>query len=459
MENKSFKNNKLIFLLSLAVTVFLIFLYLNAYILHWDFVLIGVFHELLIIPFWIGELVLLFFSIRGFILTKYSLKSYSFLATIILLVNILLTWSSFADMMATSTVKSAPLQVRGLSGITAIAGGGRNSIVLCNDSTVKNWGYNRWFQLGDGTNNTTGCLCKYTPVKVSGLTSVIELAGGMWYSLALKNDGTVWAWGLNNTGQLGDGTTTERTIPIQVSGLTGITTISAGGWHSLALKNDGTVWAWGSNGNYQLGDLNYTTCKSIPIQVSSLTEIKAIKAQYKYSLALKNDGTVWLLGQHNKDQLWGGVITHRTPMQVSGLTDIIAITGGQYHSLALKKDGTLWAWGENSEGQLGDGTTTDRNTPIQVIGITGITTIAGGDFYSLALKKDGTVWAWGENNTGQLGDGTTTDRTVPVQVTGLTGIKAIVGGGSHSLALKNDGTVWAWGWNDYGQLGSNVNDR
>ena len=336
----------------------------------------------------------------------------------------------------------------------SINGGASHSLALCNNNTVRAWGYNNQGQLGDST-----IIDKLVPVSSAiGLTDVIAIEGGGNHSLALKSDGTVWAWGDNYSGELGDGTATDKLIPVQVTGLTDIISISSKSGHSLALKNDGTVWAWGHNGYGELGD-GTTVNKNIPVQVIGLTNIIGVSTGLWHSLALKNDGTVWTWGANNTGQLGDGTTTSKlTPVQVSGLTNIIAIAGGYgkpigSHSLALKSDGTVWAWGHNYYGQLGDGTTTNRTSPVQVTGLNNMIKIEAGTFFSIALKSDGTVWAWGNNSYGQLGDGTTTGSLIPVETLGLINISLITSGGDHSLALKSDGTVWTWGYNYYGQLG------
>ena len=311
-------------------------------------------------------------------------------------------------------------------------------------------GSNNYGQLGDGTTAN-----KTAPGLVSSLSGVIAIDCGIEHSLALKSDGTVWAWGRNGNGQLGDVTTTNSSSPVQASGLTGVIAIAVGGNHSLALKSDGTVWAWGFNQYGQLGD-STTTQRTTPVQVSGLSGVIAIASGGYHSMALKSDGTVWAWGYNSNGygQLGDGSTTDRTtPVQVSLIGGVVAIAGGGYHSMALKSDGTVWAWGANYYGQLGDGSTTNRTTPVQVSGLTGAVAIAGGGNHSLALKSDGTVYAWGHNNRGQLGDGTTTQRYTPVLLSDLTGVVRIECGDSHSMALKSDGTVYAWGENGSGQLG------
>ncbi|MBI4929735.1 MAG: T9SS type A sorting domain-containing protein [Bacteroidetes bacterium] len=329
-----------------------------------------------------------------------------------------------------------------------VSSGRFHSLFTCNIGSAKSAGLNLTGQLGDGTTAN-----KLSPVQVSGFTAnIMAVSGGKNHSLFLKNDGTVWACGYNNYGQLGDGTNTQRNSPVQVSGLTGITAIANKENHSLFLKSDSTVWACGFNASGVLGD-GTTVDKSTPVQVSGLTGIIAIAAGGDHSIFLKSDGTVWACGNNTQWQIGDGTgITRTTPVQVSGLTGIIAITTGYYHSLFLKSDGTVWASGSNN-GTYGDGNINSSPVPVQSL-ITGVIAIgAGTGGYSLFVKNDGTVWGSGANSYGQLGNGNTTDVTTPVQASGLANIIAATGGNAFSLFVKNDGTVWACGQNSYGQLG------
>ncbi len=328
---------------------------------------------------------------------------------------------------------STPVRVDDLSDVTSISAGGWYSLALKSDGLLKAWG-------------------QVSGQQTISLDGVVSISAGEGHSLALKADGTVWAWGRNDSGQTGVpntpitrtyGTTTslevpDVIIPTQVTNLTEVIAVAAGYAHSIALKSDGTVWAWGNNKSKQLGNGN-TTGSSSPVQVEGLSSIIAIVAGDYHSLAVKSDGTVWGWGFNMLGQL-GDVTTviSSPPVQAKGLTGVLAVSGGNSHSLALEADGTVWAWGDNSYGQLGDGTNTNRNTPVQVNGLSGVTAISSGQIYSMALKSDGTVWAWGLNQYGQLGNGTTISSNVPVQVSGLTNIVAISAGNEHSLALTGN---------------------
>ncbi len=291
------------------------------------------------------------------------------------------------------------------------------------------------------------------------------IAAGFKHGMALKSDGTVWTWGGNEYGQLGDGTTTNRSTPVQTAGLTSVVAIAASDRHTASLKSDGTVWTWGDNSSGQLGDSTRTD-RSIPDQVTSLSDVIALAAggisilmgtiplDEHHTIALKSDGRVWTWGENSSGQLGDGTTTDRyTPIRVSGISGVVAIAAGNWHTGALKSNGEVWAWGSNSSGQLGDGTTTRSAIPVRVTGLGNVTAIATGSWHTVALKSDGTVWAWGSNSSGQLGNGATTQSAIPVQVTGLGNVAAIAAGYVHTMALKSDGTVWTWGFNDEGQLG------
>ena len=288
---------------------------------------------------------------------------------------------------------------------------------------------------------TTSSVSSGTYTITTSTASIISVSAGSSHTVALKSDGTVWRWG--------SGTLT----PVQVSGLTGVIAVSAGGDHTVALKSDGTVWAWGSNSFGELGD-GTTTNRSTPVQVSGLTGIVAVSSGSSYTVAVKSDGTVWAWGYNGYGALGDGTTTNRlTPVLVSGLTSVVAFSASSFNTTALRSDGTVWAWGRNNMGQIGDGTTTNRLTPVQVSGLTGATTVSSGNSTSFVVRSDGTVWASGLNDFGQLGNGSNLNSNVLVQVSGLTGVIAVSANESHTAAIRSDGTVWGWGLNSGGALG------
>jgi len=316
------------------------------------------------------------------------------------------------------------------------------------------WGYNWSGQLGDGT--TTNRL---TPVYVSGLANgVSAIAAGLGHTCALTAGGGVKCWGRNMEGQLGDGTTTDRLTPVDVSGLaSGVSAIAAGNWHTCALTAVGVVKCWGYNGYGQLGD-GTTTDRLTPVDVSGLTSgVSAITAGGGHTCALTAGGGVKCWGWNGFGQLGDGTTVRRlTPVSVSGLTSgVSAIAAGSSHTCALTAGGGVKCWGLNGDGQLGDGTTINRRTPVDVSGLAiWVFAIAAGNSHNCALTLGGGVKCWGWNGNGQLGDGTTTDRHTPVDVSGLaSGVSAIAAGQSHTCALAVEGGVKCWGANWVGQLG------
>jgi len=342
---------------------------------------------------------------------------------------------------------------------SAISAGYSHSLVVMADGTAWACGDNSNGQIGDGTRGAN----RYKLVEALGLSGVTNIAGGRNHTVALLSDGTVWAWGDNAYGQLGNGTNTDSSVPVQVSDLSGLTgvvvAVAAGADHTVALQADSSVWAWGNNGSGQLG--NGTNINSfVPVQVPGLTGVVAVAAGAVHTVALKDDGSVWAWGDNYFGKLGDGTGTNSfVPVQVSGLTGVTAIAAADSHTVALKSDGSVWAWGANGFGQLGDGTVgIARWTPVPVVGLSsGVVAIAAGYWHTMAAKSDGSAWTWGWNMMGQLGDGTTTTRTTPVRVSGLTtGVVTVAAGQYHSLALKSDSTVWAWGNNSAGQLGDNT---
>lgn len=349
---------------------------------------------------------------------------------------------------ATSTDTSqTPTRAFGVSGVTAVSGTDSNGYALRSDGTVWSWGLNAGGQLGNGkagAGDVPGLNLSYftsaVPVQVSGLTNVTAIAG----SHALRSDGTVWAWGTNYMWDLGDGNTDDTAIaavPVQVTGLTGVVAIAGDLGSIYALKSDGTVWSWGQNVFGELGNGtsgNETVCSAnegispvgpncasaVPVQVAGLTGVTAIGV----GRAAKSDGTVWRWGPRNFPN------QDNAPVLIPGLSNVKQFASGGSSDYALLADGTVRAWGNNFNGSWGDGETCApacyTDTPVTVSGLSGVTEISGGVTTGYALRSDGTVVAWGGGQNGELGDGNeSSSSNVPVQVPGLAGVTAIGNGG------------------------------
>lgn len=357
-------------------------------------------------------------------------------------------WKTGAD---PSAVAAASYAITGSVAAPAVVAGDRHTVAVRPDGLVWAWGANGSGEVGIGSTASPQLL----PRIVAGLTGATRVAGSASSSLAVRTDGTVTGWGLNgSSAKLGDGTTaTTRLLPVATLGLTDVVALSATSDHSLALRSDGSVWAWGNNSTGEIGD-GTTTQHLTPVAVSGLTSITAVAAGRDFSLAVKQDGTLWAWGRNNSNQLGDGTTTSSSvPQQVPGVSGATAVAAGALHGLALLADGTVLGWGRNVEGQVGDGTTTQRPTPVLVAGLIGIVAIAAGTDFSLALDANGVVWSWGSNLHGELADGSTTNRASPAAIGGLQSIVSITAGGGHVFAVQSDGTVWGWGWNHVGQVG------
>jgi alpha-tubulin suppressor-like RCC1 family protein len=324
------------------------------------------------------------------------------------------------------------------------------------------WGLNsNWGQLGDGT-----MVSKSSPVQIGTGLTWASITGGGGHSLATQTNDTFWSFGYNgfyfSVGQLGDGTTINKSSPVKIGVLTTWATVSAGAWHSLAVKTDGTLWSFGNNNNYnmgaggQLGD-GTTINKSSPVKIGALTTWATVAGGTYHSLAVKTDGTLWSFGYNKTGYLGDGTtINKSSPVKIGALTTWMSVAAGKAsasHSLAIQTNGTLWVWGANTNGRLGDGTTLSKSSPVQIDSLTSWASVSAGGTHSLAIQTNGTLWAWGANTNGRLGDGTTVSKSSPVQIGNLTTWASVSAGGTHSLAIQTNGTLWAWGANTNGRLG------
>lgn len=340
-----------------------------------------------------------------------------------------------------------PRQIQ--SDIRVLSIGPYHSLAIKADGSLWVWGINAYGGLGDGTT-----VDSFVPKRIGN--GYVSAVAGAWYSLAVKDDGTLWSWGQNSNGQLGDGTTVDRPTPLQIG--SGFRSVAAGWNHSLGLKSDGSLWAWGDNFRGTLGD-GSTTDRMIPKQIGE--GFVAVFASRTNSTALHRDGSLWTWGSDG----YGRLDSTKTvvPKQI-GTGFVVA--AAHAHGLALKSDGSLWTWGPGGP-LLGDRTKTDRSRPEQIdiqfiwdptkggnivrVG-NQIAAIAVGDGHSLALTKDGRVLGWGYNFCGQLGDTGLSDHERPVIVSGLNEVVSVFAAAETSFAVKKDGTVWLWGRNIIPQL-------
>lgn len=325
--------------------------------------------------------------------------------------------------------------------------------------TLWGWGANGSGQLGDETTDD-----KSSPVQtICGGSNWVDVACGYYTAIAIKNDGTLWSWGDNNHGSIGDETTDDKSSPVQtICGGNNWAKVASGCYwdHNFAIKTDGTLWGWGYNSNGELG-CGDTDNRSSPIQtIVGGTDWLKVSSGGRHTAAIKTDGSLWVWGDNDYGQLGDNTTDPvSSPIQtITGGYNWVNLACGERFMAAIKDNGTLWMWGQNGDGQLGLNDTDDRSSPIQTfIGGTDWKKVSCGNNHIAVIKNDGTLWTWGDNSDGQLGTGDTDDRSSPVQtVCGGSNWKHVSCGQNNTAAIKNDGTLWVWGYNSNGELGDNA---
>ncbi|MEM7130572.1 MAG: C13 family peptidase [Chloroflexota bacterium] len=359
-------------------------------------------------------------------------------------------------LLASPSIQETHSALVPLSDIAQLVGGWEHTCALTNSGSVLCWGRNNDGQLGDGS--TTD---KSTPVAIRELSSgVSSISTGAFHTCALTSSGGVLCWGRNSDGQLGDGSTTDKSTPVAVNGLSsGVTAISAGSFHTCALTNS-SVQCWGSNGSGQLGN-GSTTSSSTPVLSNPTSAVIAVTTGDEHScVRVVRGGAVYCWGDNGSGQLGNGSTTSSdTPVSVIGFpNDITAISAGGDHSCAITDNDDVVCWGSNDFGQLGNGSTIASSIPLAVNNLSGsISAIRAGSFHTCALTSNESVQCWGRNDFGQLGNGSNARSTTPVDVRDLSGgVIAITSGSFHACALSTTGGTQCWGRNGFGQLGDGI---
>ena len=363
------------------------------------------------------------------------------------------TYGQLGD--GTTVTKSVPVQI-GTATWSNVAvtvsgwGFGNVSAAIQTNGSLWMWGRNEVGQLGQ-----SDLIHRSVPTAVGALTSWSNSKISTGYqSLVVKSDGSLWTWGLNNYGQLGAGTVTSRSSPVQVGTYQNWATASFGLQHGAAIRPNGTLWVWGRNDYGQSGLSEATTVlRSSPVQVGTLNDWSTVVCSKENGtmVAIKTDGSLFTWGNNTNGQLAKiDIVSRSSPVQI-GANTWSSVSAGNFHVVAVQTNGSLWSWGRNDWGQLGDGTVINRSSPVQISG-TWLAATTGYD-HTIAIKSDGTLWTWGRNDKGQLGQGDIVSRSVPIQIGLINTWSKISAGISHSIAVKTDNTGWAIGDNTWGQLG------
>jgi alpha-tubulin suppressor-like RCC1 family protein len=336
----------------------------------------------------------------------------------------------------------------------SISTGFDHSCALRKDGTVWCWGYNGYGQLGDGTTKTRSYAARVPGLKRPIKTVVVHGT----HSCALDDEASLWCWGLNGDGQLGDGTKENRLQPVLVRALRNqVQSFSLGTGYTCAVHSNHSLWCWGQNTHSQLGD-GTTESKDLPVQVKSLgNQISSVTTGAFHTCALLRDGSIWCWGSDIVSRLKFKIEATRLPTQVPSFgTTVASLSAGFLHTCALLHDGSVWCWnGVRNEDSTQYKKEQNRYTqPFQISSFPKpIRALSSGIRHNCALAVDGYVWCWGANPEGQLGDGTTSPRPSVVRVLYLDNATGISAGATNSCATLKDGSIWCWGKNHRGQLG------
>jgi len=329
------------------------------------------------------------------------------------------------------------------SSFVSVAASLNTSFVVRPNGSLLSWGGTRYGELGNGIADRDQITS--TPVEI--LDDVVSIHGGWYQAMAIRSDGSLWGWGRNSAGVFGDGTREDRPYPAPIMGDVATVSISSSSvGHVLAVRTDGSLWAWGRNFHGQIGiGTNSSNDENEPQFI--LDNVIAVSAGNEHSMAIRIDNTLW--GWGHRDPLGIEVESLTMPYPAKIMDDVIAVSAGGMHTLAIRSDNSLWAWGRNGTGQIGNGTTTNQYYPIRIM--ENVIAIATGGDHSVALTADGAVWTWGSNRAGVLGDGTNTRQLSPMRV--MENAVAIETGPSHMLVITDDGSLWGFGSNAHGRLG------
>jgi len=324
-----------------------------------------------------------------------------------------------------------------------VSAGDGHTLAIKDDGTLWAWGGNILGGVGDGTN-----INRDYPVMIGTDNDWVEISAGNLSSFAIKEDGSLWAWGYNAHGILGNGNQANQFYPIRIGFDNDWSKVSFYGPGTMALKTNGTLWAWGIDANF--------FASNIPVQINGTENWKSIIAGINHRGALTVDGALWMWGENDWGQIGNGTTEDQATLTKIDSTSVWKqIALGFDNSWGIKEDGTLWTWGINSVGAPADPTLWTLTTPTQITTDNDWAYVIAGDANVIALKDDGTLWAWGTNQFGQLGIGDTSQYiTIPTEIGNDDDWILPIGTRLHNFAFKNDGTLWAWGWNSIGQLGN-----